>query len=216
MADEFDKQTSEAISAAQGAFDVKAGRKNEGFARESDKLKLDMARNREDYLKYTSREQIDFNRNIAAQDKGFARKLSNAANAYGQRGLLRSGFARGEMAEAMGDFQEEQGVYHLNFNRKKEDMATKMSRGEQDFTTDMADVDRRKSEFGYDAGNERRAIEREGQAAADKIWNEGIDAGYRTAEGIQRAKSADKAYGRTPAPTAPAYRRGGKYVTTGF
>lgn len=45
-------------------------------------------RNAEDYAKFTGAEQADFNQSMALRDKDFAQKMGQAANAYGQRGLL--------------------------------------------------------------------------------------------------------------------------------
>lgn len=58
-----------------------------------------------DYQRYTGVDQQNMNRDIAAQSKDFALKMSNAADAYGKRGILNSGVAVKQAAGDTSDYQ---------------------------------------------------------------------------------------------------------------
>lgn len=90
-ANAFNKQWEDFISTSQQAYGIETGRGLEQYQQKRQDTDIQRQRNAEDYAKYTSREQSDFNRNLAMRDKDFATKLSQAANAYGQRGLLTGG-----------------------------------------------------------------------------------------------------------------------------
>jgi hypothetical protein len=140
MADAYDKQSKEYVDAVRAGEQRTTSVGMEKFGRRQGALDLGLKRNREDYEKYTGRQQADYNRNLAASDKNFAKKLQAAASGYGVRGLLNSGLFRDNSSEMVSDQADVVGTYKLNFDRQKADLDTGMTRTEQDYATSTKEL----------------------------------------------------------------------------
>ncbi len=193
-----------------GAIDLLTQRGRLDFDEKRKDLETKMARYKEDYAKFTSRAQMDYNRNLAASDKQFARKLANAASAYGKRGLINSGVFAQNQSEMTGDFMEDQSVYKLNFDRKLSDADTERVRTEEDFGRDISWLERKSDYFEQDQSAKRdiKGIEIERQA--DDLWNQTQESMRRVNADLSQQQSKDTSYGRTGTSRLPVYRRGGK------
>lgn len=82
------------VNASKSVYDMETSRTLDTYNQQQQAYDLQQARNREDYARYTSDQQTATNRQLASSSKDFSRKLSAASNAYGQRGILRSGIAK--------------------------------------------------------------------------------------------------------------------------
>lgn len=108
------------IDASKGVYDIETTRTLDTYNQQQEQYKIQSARNREDYARYTSDQQSATNKQLASSSKDFARKLSAASNAYGQRGLLRSGIAKQQVGEATTDFADEQTYFKTQSQRNLE------------------------------------------------------------------------------------------------
>lgn len=121
------------INASKNVYDIETTRTLDTYNQQQQAYDLQQARNREDYARYTSDQQTATNRQLASSSKDFARKLSAAANAYGQRGLLRSGIAKSQLGDASSTFQDEQTYFKTQSQRQLE-------AGQQGYDRQYADI----------------------------------------------------------------------------
>lgn len=108
------------IDASKKVYDIDTTRTLDTYNEQQKAYDLQQSRNREDYARYTSDQQSATNKQLASSSKDFARKLSSASNAYGQRGLLRSGIAKSQLGDASSGFVDEQKYFKTQSLRQLE------------------------------------------------------------------------------------------------
>ena len=90
VASNLDKNLESYVGAMGNQFDQETQTGRRDFTRTAEDAATQAKQFAEDYARYTSKDQIDRNKSLAGLSRDIAMKLSNAANAYGQRGLLNS------------------------------------------------------------------------------------------------------------------------------
>lgn len=200
-----------------------------GFDWQGEDLNRRNAQDLADYQKFTGREQVDFNRQLATRNKDFSNALTNAANAYGQKGILRSGVAAKKSAEAVSDFSGDTAYLKLQEQNKMEDAATAMARtneqynlstqrlgtqrdmASQDYATQTKRLGEDKNFFESAQSAKVAAGIGQLQTQGDTIYNQGILQKYQLEQEQNKQAALDKLYGRTPQPTRIRFRSGGQY-----
>jgi len=76
------------MKAQEDIYGMETKRKLEDYANRSADAKTAIERNRADYERFTGQEVQDTARQLALNNTEFARSLTNASRAYGQRGIL--------------------------------------------------------------------------------------------------------------------------------
>lgn len=140
------------IDASKQVYDIETTRTLDTYNQQQQAYDLQQARNREDYARYTSDQQSATNRQLASSSKDFARKLSSAANAYGQRGLLRSGIAKSQLGDASSTFQDEQTYFKTQSQRQIEAGQKGYDRQYADITTAENNLATKKGQYETDRG----------------------------------------------------------------
>lgn len=108
------------IDASKKVYDIETTRTIDTYDQQQKQYQIQESRNREDYARYTSDQQSATNKQLASSSKDFARKLSSASNAYGQRGLLRSGIAKSQLGNASTEFVDDQTYFKTQSQRNLE------------------------------------------------------------------------------------------------
>lgn len=85
-------------------YGIETTRQNRKFDEQRQDAGTAIARNREDYAKFTGREITDTARALAKNDTSFAKSLSSATQAYGRRGIINAGIQKSSLREAVSEF----------------------------------------------------------------------------------------------------------------
>ena len=201
----------------------------QGYDYQSQDTQRQNARDLADYHTFTGQEQKEFNRNLALRDKNFGSAMSNASNAYGQRGILRSGVALKKSAESMSTFSEDTTHFKLQEQQKLDTAALAMNRVAEDYNTNMGRIGTNKQQttdlyntqlgrIGTDTANfqtdqsARTAIGVNAlQAQGDQLYNQASLAKYQLTREQNMQNAQDKLYGTTTQPIRFKLRSGGTY-----
>lgn len=76
------------------------------FDRQRSESREDFAKKIDAYDRLIGYAKTDAAKNLASQNKTFARSLERATNLYGQRGLVGSGIMKQQVAESTADYQQ--------------------------------------------------------------------------------------------------------------
>jgi len=138
------------VDAQNAVYGIETGRQNRKFGEQRQDAGTAMARNREDYARFTGREITDTARALAKNDTSFAKSLNSATQAYGRRGILSAGIQKSSLGEAVGEFSGDQNYLKTLSQRRLSDAGTSNARTEADYATNMGRLDTAVSEYGTD------------------------------------------------------------------
>jgi len=190
------------------------------------------ARDIADYQKFTSREQAEFNRNLATRSKDFSSALSSAASAYGQKGILRSGVAVKLQWEQAQKYNDDTQYLRLQEQNKLEDADLAMDRANENYQTQTGRLGTQKGQTLEDYTTKTGRLNEDitnykGDQAAkteawigalqtnlDSIYNQGLLTTYQLESEQNKQAAVDKIYGRTSQPVRLRLRSGGTYTSS--
>ena len=175
---------------------------------------LQQSRNREDYARYTSDQQSATNKQLASSSKDFARKLSSAGNAYGQRGLLRSGIAKSQLGDATSGFVDDQKYFKTQSQRQLEAGQLGYDRQYADITTAEDNLATKKGQYAGDREVGKTILENTLQYQGDTQYNTQQSQQWATEQDRLRQEAKNKAAGVTTAPALRTWRKGGIYTAS--
>lgn len=216
-------------SQQQSDLDTQKDRTLQGYDWKSQDMAQKNSRDQADYAKFTAREQIDFNRNLATRNRDFASAMNNASNAYWQRGLLRSGVALKKAWENTGMFADDTKYLKIQEQQKMDDVALNMDRIQQDYTTGNARLGKEKNQdiniyntnswrIGQDLTNfksDQWAKTTIGlnqlQTQGDQIFNQAQFMNYQLQQEQNKQASLNKLYGNKSQPVRLKLRTGWNY-----
>lgn len=202
------------INASKGAYDIETSRAIDQYTQQQQAYDLQQTRNREDYARYTSDQQSATNKQLASSSKDFARKLSAAGNAYGQRGLLRSGIAKSQLGDATNTFGDEQTYFKTQSQRQLEAGQLGYDRQYADITTAENNLATKKSQYAGDREVGKTILENTLQYQGDTQYNTQQSQQWATEQDRLRQEAKNKAAGVTTAPALRTWRRGGIYTAS--
>lgn len=201
----------------------------QGYDWQAQDLAQKNARDQADYAKFTAREQIDFNKTLATRNKDFASAMSNASNAYGQRGLLRSWVALKKAWENTGLFADDTKYLKLQQQQKMDDAALSMDRIAQDYTTGAGRIGTAKNQaidtyntnlgrigqditnFKSDQGAKTTIGLNQLQTQGDQIYNQAQFMNYQLQQDQNKQNALNKLYGNKAQPVRLKLRTGWTY-----
>ena len=244
---DFDASWNAYINASKQAYDITTQRQNEAYNNQQadlttaynqditqyqwkqDQLAQQNTRNQEDYNTFTSQNQQDFNYAITQQNKDFSTKLSQAASAYGQRGILKAWFAMWQIGEATQWFVWDQNNFRT-LNQRKIDEATQMlNRANQDYSTNVNQLNTQKgwtseayntnqsrlnttiSNYWTDRSAWSNILWMQLQWQWDIAFNQWMNSYYQLLQKQAEQKALDKAYWTTTGSRNIPYRSWGSY-----
>lgn len=174
-------------------------------------LDTQASRNREDYARYTSQAQTQTNRQLALNNSSFARKLSSAANAYGQRGLLRGGIGKQQMGEATRQYSDEQVYYKTQAQKALEAQQQSYDRAYQDNTNAQSTLGVQRANYESDRSVGKVILDKTLQYAGDSIFNNLQTDKYQNDQAILASQAKAAINGRKATPTRRVWRTNGTY-----
>lgn len=201
----------------------------QGYDYRSHDIQRQNARDFADYQTFTGQEQKEYNRNLALRNKDFGSAMSNASNAYGQRGILRSGVALKKSAESMSAFSEDTTHFKLQEQQKMDTAALAMNRVQEDYATNTGRLGTQKQQttdqyntqlarIGTDTANFRTDQSAKTaigvnalQAQGDQLYNQTALLKYQLEQENNQANAQNKLYGNTAQPVRFKLRSGGTY-----
>lgn len=199
--------------ASKGVYDIETTRTIDTYDQQRKANDLVAARNREDYARYTSDAQTSTNRQLASSSKEFSRKLASAAQAYGQRGLLRSGIAKRQIWEATGDFSGDQTYFKTQAQRQLEAGQQQYDRNYADTQTAQGNLATKKSQYETDRNAGRQILDTQLQYEWDTQYNQQKTNQWTTEQEKLRQDAKNRAAWITSTPTLRTWRVRGNYTS---
>lgn len=202
------------IDASKKVYDIETTRTLDTYNQQQKAYELQASRNREDYTRYTSDQQSATNKQLASSSKDFARKLSAASNAYGQRGLLRSGIAKSQLGDATSGFVDEQTYFKTQSQRQLESGQQGYNRQLSDINTAENNLATKKTQYAGDRDVGKNILENTLQYQGDTQYNTMQAQQWATEQDRLRQEAKNKAAGVTTAPSLRTWRKGGIYTAS--
>lgn len=181
------------INASKSVYDMETSRTLDTYDQQQKQYDLQQSRNREDYARYTSDQQTANNRQLASSSKDFSRKLSAASNAYGQRGILRSGISKQSTGEATGDFVDAQTYFKTQSQRQLEAGQMGYDRQYADITTAENQLGTKKGQYETDRNAGKAILENTLQYQGDTQYNQQQTQKWATEQDRLRQEATNKA-----------------------
>lgn len=199
--------------AQKSVYDLETSRGIEQYDLKQQEYQKQIARNREDYARYTSDAQTQMNRQLGQSSKEFSRKLASASNAYGQRGILRSGFAKSQLGEAATDFQDSQTYFKTQTQRQIEAQQQGYDRQYSDISTNAANLAKQKEQYQGDRNVGKQVLDTQLQYQGDTQYNTLQTSQYQTNQALLAQEARNNRYGVQSNASKRTWRIGGSYTS---
>lgn len=207
----FEKGWQGYIDASKSVHDIETSRQVDLYNQRQQQLELQSKRNREDYAKYTSTAQSQMNRQLASSSKDFARKLSAASNAYGQRGILKSWIAKTNIGNATQEFSNDQVYFKTEGQRQIEEQQNAYNRQLEDITTSKNQNTTQENQYIGDRAVSKKILESGLQYEGDTQYNTMQTQQWKDEQARLAIEAKNAALGITKSPTLRTWRRGWTY-----
>ena len=152
------------------------------------------------------------NRSLASNSKEFSRKLTAATNAYGQRGILRAGFAKSQIGEATKDFQEWQTYFKTQSQRQIQDTQQGYDRQYEDITSARNDLSKTINQYESNRVVGKEVLNTGLQYQGDSTFNTLETAQYQTNQALLAQEARNNRYGVQSNASKRMWRIWGKYT----
>lgn len=209
---EFDTGWNQYTEAQKAAMDIETSRWVQQYTQQMDDIRKTMDRNRADYARYTSDAQTQMNRQLALNNKDFARKLANAASAYGQRGILRSWVAKNQLGEVTNDFADNQTYFKTQSQRQITDNQAKYDQQYADLSTDAGRIDTGKMQYMDDRNIAKQVLDTQMKYQGDTMYNQFQAQQWATQQEANRQAVTRQRTGTATDPSLRTWRIGGNYT----
>lgn len=193
-------------------YDIETTRGIEQYDLKQQEYQKQITRNREDYARYTSDAQTQMNRQLGQSSKEFSRKLASASNAYGQRGILRSGFAKSQLGEAATDFQDSQTYFKTQTQRQIEAQQQGYDRQYSDISTNATNLQKQKEQYQGDRNVGKQVLDTQLQYQGDTQFNALQTSQYQTNQALLAQEARNNRYGVQSNASKRTWRIGGSYT----
>ena len=186
------------IQAQKWAYDIATQRQNQQYGYQSEDAQKSIQRNREDYARFTGQEIKDTSRQLALNNTDFARSLSNATRAYGQRGILHAWIQTASLGEWVGQFWASQDYFKTLSQRRLENTGANMNRAESDYSTNMSRLETTKNQYAQDRSAGSQAMVAGLQQQGNTMYGQNQLQSVQLAQQQAEQDALDKLYGRAP------------------
>lgn len=198
--------------AQKWVYDLETSRGIEQYDLKQQEYQKQQARNREDYARYTSDAQTQMNRQLGQSSKEFSRKLAAAWNAYWQRGILRSGFAKSQLGEAATDFQDSQTYFKTQTQRQIEAQQQGYNRQYEDIGANVANLQKQRQQYQGDRDVGKQILDTQLQYQGDTQFNTLQTSQYQTNQALLAQEARNNRYGVQSNASKRMWRIGGSYT----
>lgn len=153
------------------------------------------------------------NRQLGQSSKEFSRKLAAASNAYGQRGILRSGFAKSQLGEATTDFQDSQTYFKTQTQRQIEAQQQGYNRQYEDIGSNITNLQKQRQQYQGDRDVGRQILDTQLQYQGDTQFNTLQTSQYQTNQALLAQEARNNRYGVQSNASKRMWRIGGSYTS---